>query len=66
MLDFLDNHLPPVMRGVQWMSNYVSLCQVMRFLLIFPQQLVNLGYSMEFQFESLETKMVSIVKGKKC
>ena len=32
----------------QVMSNYVSLCQDMRFLLAFPQQLIKLRYSIEF------------------
>ena len=30
-------------------SNHVSLCQGIRFLLAFPQRLVNLGYSIEFR-----------------
>ena len=36
----------------QYMSNHISLCQEMRFLLTFPKQLVNLKYSAKFSLRA--------------
>ena len=39
----------------QSISNHVSLCQDMCFLLAFPQQIASLRYSIELKVESLKT-----------
>ena len=44
----------------QWRSSYVSVCQGMRFLLSFPQQLVSLGYSVQFEMRGNDKQTINI------